>query len=175
MPLATKPTTLVWGKALSFSIARRVSLFLLALRGGGRGTDQDRSLGLPSMLTQPDREGLSLHMLPPSLVQDVKGEMEGCDFSLLANDCAQAFHVKFDARQLAQYPALAQLAGALADLGRSGAMNHVPRTQPAVRAHGESDSVMGGIEVVVLRRGCYRCPAPSGGGFFARGLLFRVC
>ena len=163
MPLATKPTTLVWGKALSFSIARRVSLFLLALRGGGRGTDQDRSLGLPSMLTQPDREGLSLHMLPPSLVQDVKGEMEGCDFSLLANDCAQAFHVKFDARQLAQYPALAQLAGALADLGRSGAMGN------------QSDSVMGGIEVVVLRRGCYRCPAPSGGGFFARGLLFRVC
>ena len=39
-------------------------------RGGGRGTDQDRLLGLPSMLAQPDREGLSSHMLPPSLVQD---------------------------------------------------------------------------------------------------------
>ena len=147
---------------LSLYIVRRVSLILLALRGGGYGAEQNQ-LTSSNILQLPGKSpSLPVKILQHSVLEEFQNELESCDFALLANDCAQAFHARFDIQQWSQRPAQKRLAEALADLVRSG--ENVNR----------SDGELGGIEVAVLRRGCHRCLAESGGGFFGRSPRLRV-
>jgi len=193
------------------------------LRGGGQkrpraGESQKGSEKLQRGI--PKHSTIVLpNCISKSLASEVESELATLDFSLLTNDCAQAFHVEILGNS--KYPALVRLTETLTAAmqncssnpvaGSAGVLQHdgigTRLTEPSGKkqrqvgggdsnnveepgehagrcgveeergqcGNGEGLGVLGQVEVVVLRRNCYRLYSRGGSFLGHRPPTHEVC
>ena len=138
----------------------------------------------PALRKRPDETEIAVIVpdcISEALAGAVEAELETLDFSLRTNDCARAFHVaqtdgewgaghkKLEGMLVTtnRFPALAQLKETLAQTVKEQLTPSSRDTGPAQKRTRAEEGELRDMEIVVLRRNCYRLPR-NGGDFFGR-------